>query len=43
LIDVCRATAGNDVPLLDEAPERELRWHGQTGTVIDAFISGLDL
>jgi hypothetical protein len=42
LIDVCRAT-GEQRSLVAEAPERELRWQGQAGTVIDAFSVGLEL
>jgi hypothetical protein len=42
LIGVCRAT-GEQRALVAEAPERELHWQGQTGTVIDAFSIGLDL
>ncbi len=42
LIEVCRAT-GEQRSLVAEAPELELHWQGQTGTVIDAFSVGLDL
>jgi hypothetical protein len=42
LIEVCRATR-EQRSLVAEAPERELRWQGQTGTMIDAFSVGLEL
>lgn len=42
LIEVCRTTR-EQRSLVADAPERELQWQGQTGTVIDAFSAGLDL